>query len=162
MNGDHDRAALKTKQRAIRVDFPETMGMRAHCAISWIGRAEDCGDDDDARFVFLWIAFNAAYADDREFQMPSERAAFADYLSKLVVLDGGRRIYNGLWQRFSSSVRLRMENRYVFNPFWQHHNGIDGFADWEDRLKISVRAFAGAFQAGDTSKVLSFVFVSSP
>lgn len=63
-----EHAALKTKQRAIRAGFPETMGLRAHRAISWIGRAEACGDDDDARFIFLWIAFNAAYADEREFQ----------------------------------------------------------------------------------------------
>jgi len=61
-----DHAALKAKQRAIRSGFPETMGLRAHRAISWIGRAEACGADDDARFIFLWIAFNAAYADERE------------------------------------------------------------------------------------------------
>lgn len=68
MKGALDHAALKTKQRAIRAGFPETMGLRAHRAISWIGRAEASGDDDDARFIFLWIAFNAAYADKREFQ----------------------------------------------------------------------------------------------
>ena len=67
MTDVQDHAALKAKQRAIREGFPETMGLRAHRAISWIGRAEACGDDDDARFVFLWIAFNAAYADEREF-----------------------------------------------------------------------------------------------
>lgn len=157
MNDRLDHATLKAKQRAIRADFPETMGLRVHRAISWIGRAEDCGADDDARFVFLWIAFNAAYADAREFQMPGERAAFVDYFSRLVALEQGR-IYNALWQRFSGPVRLLMENRYVFNPFWQYHNGIEGFADWEDRFTTSARAFAGAFQAGDTSKVLSFVF----
>ncbi|WP_372841139.1 hypothetical protein [Phaeovulum sp.] len=155
-----NHAALKAKQRAIRASFPETMGLRTHRAISWIGRAEACGEDDDARFIFLWIAFNAAYADEREFQAmpPGERAAFADYFSKLVALDGGHRIYNALWQRFSGPVRMLMENCYVFNPFWQHHNGIEGFSDWEDRFKISARAFAQAFQAGDTAKVLSFVF----
>ena len=43
------------------------------------------GDDDDARFIFLWIAFNPAYADEHEFQSvaPSERAAFVDYFGKL-------------------------------------------------------------------------------
>lgn len=70
-------SALKEKQRAIRAGFPETMGLRVHRSISWIGRAEACGDDHDARFIFLWIAFNAAYADEREFQSvaPGERAA---------------------------------------------------------------------------------------
>jgi hypothetical protein len=155
-----DHATLKTKQRAIRNGFPETMGLRAHRAISWIGRAEACGDDDDARFIFLWIAFNAAYADEREFQAvaPGERAAFVDYLGRLVARDEGRRIYKALWQRFSGPVRMLMENRYVFNPFWQHHNGIDGFGDWEEKFKASSRSFAQAFQAGDSVRVLSFVF----
>ncbi|MBY6139310.1 hypothetical protein KUV26_07645 [Leisingera daeponensis] len=59
MNNGLEHAALKAKQRAIREGFPETMGLRAHRAISWIGRAEACGEDDDARFIFLWIAFKA-------------------------------------------------------------------------------------------------------
>lgn len=153
-------AALKAKQRAIRHGFPETMGLRAHRAISWIGRAETCGEDYDARFIFLWIAFNAAYADEREFQAmaPGERAAFIDYFGRLVVRDKHRCIYKALWQQFSGSVRLLMENRYIFNPFWQHHNGIDGFDDWEERFKASSRSFARAFQAGDSVRVLSFVF----
>ncbi|WP_245445042.1 HEPN domain-containing protein [Pseudaminobacter soli (ex Li et al. 2025)] len=153
-------SALKEKQRAIRVGFPQTMGLRAHRAISWIGRAEACDEDDDARFIFLWIAFNAAYADEREFQAfpQGERAAFLDFFGRLVALDKDRRIYRAIWQRFSGPLRLLMENRYVFNPFWQHHNGIDGFEDWEDRFKTSARAFAQAFQGGDTARVLSFVF----
>lgn len=153
-------SALKEKQRAIRGGFPETMGLRAHRAISWIGRAEACDEDDDARFIFLWIAFNAAYADEREFQAipQGERAAFLDFFGRLVALDKERRIYRAIWQRFSGPVRLLMENRYVFNPFWQHHNGIDGFGDWEGRFKTSARAFAQAFQGGDTARVLSFVF----
>ncbi|RWC99927.1 MAG: hypothetical protein EOS58_31345 [Mesorhizobium sp.] len=136
------------------------MGLRAHRAISWIGRAEACGDDEDARFIFLWIAFNAAYADEREFQSvaPGERAAFVDYFGRLVAQDEGQRIYRALWQRFSGPVRMLMENRYVFNPFWQHHNGIEGFDDWEERFQASSRSFAQAFQAGDTIRVLSFVF----
>jgi hypothetical protein len=160
MSGTLDHATLKAKQRAIRDGFPETMGLRVHRAISWIGRAEAAGSDDDARFVFLWIAFNAVYADEREFQAvaPGERAAFLGYFGRLVALDKERRIDKALWQRFSGPVRLLMQNRYVFNPFWQHHNGIEGFEDWEERFKASARAFALAFQGGDTTRVLSFVF----
>lgn len=56
---------LKTKQRELRVAFPPTMSLRVHRSISWIGRAEKEEGDTDAQFVFLWIAFNAAYADER-------------------------------------------------------------------------------------------------
>ncbi len=72
--------------------------------------------------------------------------------------DEERRIYTALWQRFSGPVRTLMENRFVFNPFWQHNNGIDGFEDWEERVRTSSRSFAQAFQAGDNVRVLSFVF----
>jgi hypothetical protein len=160
MKNDLTHAELKTKQRSIRDGFPETMGLRIHRSISWIGRAETCGDDDDARFIFLWIAFNAAYADEGEFQapQPGERAAFVDFFGRLIALDQERRIYAAIWQRFSGPVRLLMDNRYVFNPFWQHHNGIAGFEDWEERFKTSSRVFAQAVQSGDTQRVLSFVF----
>ncbi len=155
---DHD--TLKTKQRALRDGFPATVGLRTHRAISWIGRAEVCDKDDDARFIFLWIAFNAAYADEREMQSatPSERDAFRAFFDQLAELDGQRRIYGALWQRFSGPVRLLLENKYVFNPFWQHHNGIEGYENWQERFQRSRREFDRAFQRGDTAIVLSFVF----
>jgi len=155
-----DHAGLKAKQRAIRGGFPESVGLRIHRAISWIGRAEMAGQDDDARFIFLWIAFNAAYANERDFQVAvqSEREVFLEYFRKLVSLDADRRIYLAIWQRFSGPVRVLMESRFLYNPFWQHHNGIAGFADWEERFNVSRRAFLHAFEAGDTARVLSFVF----
>ena len=102
----------------------------------------------------------AAYADGREFQgpAPGERAAFADFFTKMVRLDAGRRIYDKIWEGFAGSVRVLMQNRYVFNPFWQHHNGIDGYEDWEERFKASAGIFARSFAAQDTARTLSFVF----
>ena len=38
--------------------------LRMHRALSWLQRAETAGDDDDVAFICLWIAFNAAYAQD--------------------------------------------------------------------------------------------------
>lgn len=112
MKNGLDHAVLKAKQRAIRGGFPETMDIRAHLPISWIGRAEACAGDDDARFIFLWVAFNAAYADKQEFQAvaPGERAAFVDYFGRLVAPDQERSIYKALWQQFSGLVRMLMEN----------------------------------------------------
>ena len=152
-------AVLKAKQRALRAGFPETMGLRVHRSISWIGRAE-AAEDDDGRFIFLWIAFNAAYADEREFQgpAPGERAAFADFFAKMVRLDAERRIYNEIWEGFAGPIRVLMQNRYVFHPFWQHHNGIAGYEDWEEKFRASAAAFARSFADQNTARTLSFVF----
>ena len=155
-----NHAALKEKQRSLRDGFPETMSLRVHRSISWIGRAESASDDNDAKFIFLWIAFNAAYADEMEFQAiaPDQRSSFQGYFGRLVELDTGRRIYKAIWDRFSGPIRVLMENRYVFNPFWQHQNGIAGYDDWEDRFQAAGRTFSQAFKNGDTARVLSFVF----
>lgn len=151
---------LKTKQRALREGFPESTGLRVHRAISWIGRAENSGDDNDARFIFLWIAFNAAYANDEEFGIATsgDRQAFSAYFEKLDSFDNEQRIYHAIWTRFNGPVRLLLANRYVFSPFWRHHNGVDGYDDWEQRFTASAKAFAHAFQEGDCAKVLTFVF----
>ncbi len=153
-------AAWKEKQRALRADFPETMGLRVHRSISWIGRAEQANDDHDAAFLFLWIAFNAAYADEGSLQgiATGERGTFEDFFAKLVALDADQQIYNAIWQRFSGPIRNLMQNRYVFNPFWQFHNGVDGYDNWEESFNASARSFAQAVQSTDTARVLSFVF----
>ena len=152
-------ARLKARQRSLRAGFPDTMGLRVHRSLSWLGRAEAAADAD-ARFIFLWIAFNAAYADEEEVSgvAPGERAAFAGFFHKVVALDAGQRIYESIWQNFAGPIRVLLANRFVFHPFWQHHNGAEGYADWERRFRDSRRRFLRAFQARDTVRVLGFVF----
>jgi len=153
-------SVLKAKQRTLRAGFPESMGLRVHRSISWVGRAEAELGDHDARFLFLWIAFNAAYADEVELLSiaPRERATFSDFFAKVVALDSEGRIFEAIWQGFSGPIRMLLQNRYVFNPFWQHHNGIGGFDDWEDRFNSSAKSFAHSLQTQDTARILSFVF----
>ena len=89
---------------------------------------------------------------------PASGRTFADFFTKMVRLDTERRIYDKIWEGFAGSIRVLMQNRYVFNPFWQHHNGIDGYEDWEERFKASAGSFARSFAAQDTARTLSFVF----
>lgn len=135
---------LKTKQRALRVNFPDPMALRVHRAISWLGRAETESDDADVRFILLWISFNSAYTAHIDTDAGGERGAFKAYFETLVELDGGHRIYNAVWTRFSQEIRLLLDNRYVFAPFWSHFNGEEGYADWEERLDKSKRSTATA------------------
>ena len=46
----------------MREGYPPNLNLRVHHALSWLKRSELAEDDDDGRFIFLWIAFNAAYA----------------------------------------------------------------------------------------------------
>lgn len=152
-------AALKAKQRRLRAGFPSSNGLRVHRALSWLNRSEMAGDDIDAAFIFLWIAFNAAYADERhEGRLIGERSAFADYFDRVLDCDSNHRVYTAIWMRFAHEIRLFLNNRYVFAPFWKHQNGAEGYEDWEDRFEASKRASATALKNKDTARILSTLF----
>ena len=54
-----DFDTLKARQRKERENHPPNLALRVHRSLSWLGRAEKT-EDVDGRFIFLWIAFNAA------------------------------------------------------------------------------------------------------
>lgn len=149
---------LKEKQRTIRDQFPEALGLRVHRSISWLGRAEKETSDSDVRFILLWIGFNAAYASDIIEDISSERGAFRLFFDTLIELDKDHRIYNAVWERFPHEIRLLLNNKYVFAPFWNHHNNIAGFENWADSLSQSQRVIAIAMTKRDTGRILSVVF----
>jgi hypothetical protein len=150
---------LKAKQRRLRDGFPEPLGLRVHRAISWLGRAEQESDDLDAAFIFYWIAFNAAYAAEAPASVAgSERSNFAAFFEKLIALDATNRIYGEIWTRFPDSIRVLLDNKFVFQPFWSHQNGVEGYADWEDRFARGRDVLHKALARKDTKLILSTLF----
>ena len=150
---------LKEKQRSIRDGFPINLGLRVHRALSWFNRAEMAKDDPDAAFIFLWIAFNAAYAEDVvQLAFTGERTAFDDYFGKLIELDKRQAIYEAIWKRFSGSIRMLIDNKYVFSPFWSYPHEVPGYDDWEDRFHKSKVHLHKALQNHDTRMILATVF----
>jgi len=152
-------AGLKKKHREIRDKSPNPISLRIHRSLSWLSRAEQETGDRDAAFIFYWIAFNAAYADDTwSLLNTGERSYFEDFFGKLIGLDSENRIYDEIWNRFPGSIRIILDNKFVFQPFWNHLNGIDGFADWEDRFKRSKRRLHAALRSRKTKLVLTTLF----
>ena len=133
---NHDQ--LKTRQRAERHAHPPNLALRVHRAISWLHRAEQLAGegDKDGEFIFLWIAFNAAYAteiDDR--YRLNEQATFRAFLQKLADLDAAQgRFADLVWTEFSSSIRVLLDNPYVFQDFWSFHNGSMPEDKWKRRF----------------------------
>lgn len=151
---DFDR--LKARQRDEREAWPQPFALRVHRAASWLKRAEMETADNAAAFLFYWIAFNAAYGGERDDK--TERYAFANFFEHLGRLDGDSRLYDMTWQRFTGPIRLFLENRYVFGPFWRHHHGDAAAADWEARFTSAKRRFHKALTDRDTVTILSMLF----
>ncbi len=116
--------------------------------------------DPDAGFIFLWIAFNAAYGGERKTESESapERETFVTYFRKIEQHDSDRRIYNAIWSRFSQPIRLLLENEYVFKPFWDHHIGVPGCENWQERFASDQQRVRSALAKRDACKILEKVF----
>ena len=153
----HD--SLKARQRLIREGFPTSLALRVHRALSWLHRAELETDDGDARFIFLWIAFNAAYANEvQDRQTFTERKLFLGFLNRLIESDEKRLLYHLVWNEFSGPIRLMIDNQYVFQPFWDHHNGQLAEQEWRDAFERSRASASRALGRMDTTRLLAVMF----
>jgi hypothetical protein len=152
-------AALKKRHRAERAAQTPELSLRVHRALSWLQRAEQLDADPDGQFIFLWIAFNAAYANDfGSDQRLSEHGAFRRFLDRLARLDDGRnRIEDLVWQEFAHSIRTLLDNPYVFQDFWRWRAGeIDG-TEWRRRFDAQRRSARQALGRRATRTVLAIV-----
>ena len=153
-----NHAELKARQRLERDTHSPDLALRVHRALSWLDRAGREADDLDARFTFLWIAFNAAYAQEiPESQRGSEQDAFRGFLQKLQDLDGKGLLGALVWTEFSGSIRVLLANRFVFQDFWNSRNGTLAPDAWEKRFAAANARANKALAHGDTVTMLSIV-----
>lgn len=151
-------AQLKARHRLERDNHPPQLTLRIHRALSWLQRAEQA-EDDDSRFIFLWIAFNAAYATEiDDSHRLSEQVAFQTFWQKLCELDGDKRFDNLVWQTFPGAIRVLLDNPYVFKSFWEYHTGKIDEMQWQQRLAVGKQRANTALAQGRTHEVLSIVF----
>jgi hypothetical protein len=100
--------------------------LRLHRAISWLKSAEEHPGEVDLQFISLWISLNACYAIDNFNELAeklTERKNISTFLAKLAEHDATRKIHDLLWNRFSNEVRLLIENKFIFRPFWDYQRG---------------------------------------
>lgn len=149
--------ALKARQRAEREQHPESLALRVHRALSWLNRAEQC-EDDDGRFIFLWISFNAAYSNELGDLKISEGKMFNEFLTRLVQLDAHKNLAGLIWQQYTGAIRALLDNHYIYQPYWNHLNQQDGYSDWQDSFNHAKQSAHKALANNDTGKVLTVVF----
>lgn len=137
---------------------PPNLRLRVHRALSWLDRAEQA-DDLDGRFIFLGVAFNAAYATEiDERQRLSEQETFKAFLEKLCSMDKSKRIDALVWQEFSGSIRVLLDNQYVFQSFWDHQSGKIDENTWENRFASGKKSTQLALASGNTPALLGVPF----
>ena len=131
-------ASLKRKLKTLQLQLPEAHAIRLHRSISWLRAAEEQEKVPDLRLISLWVSMNSLYAmDEVRFERMQERERFADFVDRLVDCDKESRLYNILWNKFSGPVRLLIENKFVYGPFWDNLRGES--RNWEKGFQQSIK-----------------------
>lgn len=158
---DLEYNALKAYHRLHRDHFPENLNLRVHRALSWLSKAEQAraAQDTDTEFIYYWVSFNAAYANEfGESERLGEKEHFQAFLSKIAELDTNERLYQLIWQQFSGSIRLLMDNKFVYQPFWDYHRGRISEEEWQQRFTASKAALNVALAAKNVPAALAQIF----
>ena len=160
-NLEQNKRSLPDKYNPLRI--------RIHRAISWLKRAKQ-EDKCEARFLFLWISFNAAYAEYQttppftqifsETNDLSEKEMFEQYLATLVEIDEENLIFNAVWEKFYPTDTPHpkfLQNKYIFRPFWKHYH-YESEPNWESFLTERRRQFRRYRKDMNTSSLLITIF----
>ena len=148
-------AALRERHRTLRGQQSEALATRLHRAISWLQRGQMEGDDD-TRFIHLWIALNAIYASEFDFE-DSERNRAARFLARVVEADAWGQLHALLFRQFPGPIRTLIDNPYVFAPIWRALRDHDASERWKERFDTSRKAAMGALLEKRTADLLSIV-----
>ena len=144
-----------------RENFNEDFRLRIHRSLSWLQRAEQAQQDQDldSQFIFLWISFNAAYAKDLGAGLRSaDKGSFVQFIYRICYLDQEQKIYNAVWNTFSGGIRILLNNKFTFQPFWDYHNGLISEEAWLNDFEKNRKKALAALTQKDTPEILIAVF----
>lgn len=148
---------LKEQHRVVRDQQNINLSLRIHRALSWLNLAEQ-STDEDSKFIFLWIAFNSAYATDiNDLQGLDQQATFNLFLEKLYQLDINKTLDNLVWVLYPKSIRTILDNQYIFKPFWEYQKGNKTEEQWQTEFKKAKQAAHASLGNQNTPVVLSVV-----
>ena len=135
-NYDHLYMMYKNQQDS----FPPYIQLRLRRAFSWWESSNNAIYDDE-KFIFLWIAFNAIYSLDRSDSIDfddlklskknNERGQLNIFLEKIVHLDKDNILKEFLINNYSNMMRVFINNKWIFNQFWEYKNGHLSDDDWK-------------------------------
>lgn len=137
---------------------------RMRRARSWLDRSREIArEKKDARteieetalecerFIFLWIAFNAAYGD----HLAEDDTEF---LRRILERDHRDTILTILRVTYRGSIEDLVDNEFVYWRLWNWVRKPGSDKDWRHRLDKEKKKFGGCLFSGDTQGALEIVF----
>ena len=152
-----DLDALDARVKAQRENYSENFRVRIHHALSWLKQAQ-CSDSLDFKFISLWIALNAAYAREIREESLGDKATVKEFIQRVCAYDEDHQIYDLIWEKFSGNIRLLLDNQFIFQPFWDFHNGKISENEWKKAFVLSSSEVLYGLETKKTARILTILF----
>ena len=150
----------KWKETPWFADRSNTLNLRLRRVLSWLGRAQRESADLDAQFIFQWIAFNAMYGqsatNEKDLREKNLRCRYFDRI--VVFADAESVIYNTIWSVLLDEIEKILDNKYVFQRYWDHRNNQAKCRDWEQQFHRAREKAKRAIRKARTRDVLCELF----
>ncbi|MCR4874749.1 MAG: hypothetical protein K5923_03270 [Clostridia bacterium] len=130
--------------------------IRVHRAISW-GKVAEKAESIDEKFIFYWIALNAAYSDDSSSE-EAERTKRKTFFEKISQLDTESKIKKALFN-IPNQLRVFVDNQYLYTEYWKTQKGEMSSGDFEFvKNKMMKKIYGGLMAKDDDVELLDYLF----
>ena len=142
----------------------DSLDLRLRRAISWLERAEaeKSRADEDAGFIFHWIAFNAMYSrlGTSSTGKTDEKKERRKYFGGIVKFNDSQSvIFDTIWSvLWNKEIKAILDNKYVFEPFWRDHNNQAKSPEWKQEFQKAQDDVKQALRKTRTKYVLCELF----
>ena len=137
--------------------FNQNLTIRLHRSLSWYKRSTEVTDDNDARFIFLWIGFNATYTGLGNFEnQVYEKNLFNKYFKNLVDNDEKNFIYEYIWKKYTSTIRSVLTNEYLLPSYWKNYK--ENYNVWIDEYEKEKKLVNKALSENNSLTILNILF----
>ena len=123
---------------------------------SWLDHSRKVTSADE-KFIFLWIAFNAAYGVEPKrgrgsysYPKHDELNVIEKFLENILKKDTSQTIQSILFEKsradwFKQSIQRIMKNEFLYDPYWQEVRNGSGRA-WEKKFKANNEAMLNNYK----------------
>ena len=123
---------IEQQYKQHRAEYSDDFRLRIHRSLSWLKQANET-EEQDIKFILLWISFNAAYANEIS-ETPGDKNTFLNFLKQICKLDLENRFHTIISDSHKTSFDKLIDTPYTFQLFWDCHNGKLENVDWKKKF----------------------------
>lgn len=139
-----------------QANFNENFRLKIWRSLSWLKNAAST-EQLDIKYISLWIAFNAAYADELS-DIYGDKNTFLDFLKRICSYDSENSLQKILNKHHQTEIKQLLELPYTFQPFWDFYNGKRAENDWLRMFNATKRRANTAWNQKETHITLHVIF----